>query len=427
VGGGRPFSGSPWGLTRPDLRGAVPTGPVADLFRGILQRSDKYCLRTWYPQQYGQQTGTYLDFGGTDESAIRPAAAAAFGLAVSLSTGAYDPTTTGVASADARAVCVKLARSLAYRHRHTAAGGWGWQWQSNMWAALAAQAAWLVADGLTAQQQRIVADMVVDEADWRLSQVIPFWKNRAGVELTPGDSKAEESSWNAMLLQAAVVMLPAHPHRGAWLLNCRKLMISAFSSEADLTSNEVVDGINVSRFLNGWNLNRDGTVVNHDRLHPDYMTTVLQDLQAVCLFALAGYAPPQSSFHNADVVYSGLTSKTFASPPYAAPGGTIYRPNLPDLYYPQGNDWGTGRRMHVAALDVMMGAFGRVAGAFDWAQLHGGEVARMQRRSTTGQTYIAAGEDTYPGREQWVAQHAAWAWLSLWVVSTGKYVPSSSP
>jgi hypothetical protein len=399
---------------------------VADLFRGILQRSDRYCVGTWYPQHYGQQTGTYLDFGGTGEASIRPAAAAAFGLAVSLCTGAFDPATAGVSAADARSVCVKLVRSLAYRHRSNAAGGWGWEWQTNLWAALAAQAAWLVADGLPADQQQMLAGMVQSEADWRLSQVIPYWKNRAGTELTPGDSKAEESSWNAMLLQAAVVMMPAHPHRGAWLLNCRKLMISAFSDETDLSSNEVVDGINVSRFLNGWNINRDGTVVNHNRIHPDYMTTVVHDLQAVCLFALAGYAPPQSTFHNADIVYAALTSKNFASPPYDTPGGTIYRRGLPDLYYPQGNDWGTGRRMHAATIDVMMGAFGLAPGAYEWAQLHGSEVARMQRRSTTGQTYVAAGEDTYPGREQWVAMHAAWAWLSLWVVSTGKYVAPSS-
>jgi hypothetical protein len=424
MGGDRPFTGSPWGLTTPDLTGAAPTGTVADVIRGILRRTDKYCLRTWFPQHFGSQTGTYLGFGGTTEPFIRPAAAAAFALAVSLTTGAYDPLVTGVSAADARTTCARLARSLAYRHRRNTVGGWGWQWQSNLWAALAAQAAWLVAGDLTEGQRVLVAGMISDEANWRLSQPITYWKNRSGQELTPGDSKAEEASWNAMLMQAAVVSLPNHPHRGAWLLACRKLMISAFSRQADLSSNQVVDGINISRFLQGWNVNGDGTVVNHNRIHPDYMLTDVHNLQAVCLFALAGHAPPQSALHNAALVYSALTSKAFASPPYAAPGGMIYIPNSPALYHPQGNDWGTGRRMHAAAADVMMGAFGLAAGTDNWALLHGREVARMQARSTTGQTYTATAEDTYAGREQWVAMYAAWAWLAMWVVSTGKYAPS---
>ena len=332
------------------------------MIRGILRQTDKYCLRTWFPQRYGSQTGTYLDLGGTTETSIRPAAAAAFALAVSLTTGAYEPAVTGVSASDARATCARLARSLAYRHRRNAVGGWGWQWQTNLWAALAAQAAWLVADDLTEVQRMLVAGMITDEANWRLSQPIIYWKDRSGQELTPGDSKAEEASWNAMLLQAAVVALPNHPHRGAWLLNCRKLMISAFSRQADLTSNQVVDGINISAFLQGWNINGDGTLVNHNRIHPDYMCTNAHNLQAVCLFALAGHAPPQSALHNQALVYSALTSKAFAAPPYAAPGGTIYRTNSPALYYPQGNDWGSGRRMHAATADVMIGAFGLASG-----------------------------------------------------------------
>jgi hypothetical protein len=410
-------------LSQPDLTGAAPTGALADLFRGILRRTDRYTVGTWYPATYAAQTGTYLDFGGTAENNIRPAASAAFGLAVSLATSTYDAATTGVGITSARAICAKLVRSLAFRHRSTSTGGWGHAPQSNLWTALAAQAAWLVLPDLTAAQQAMVARMLADEADWRISRPIPYWKDRNGTELTPGDTKAEESSWNAMVLQAAVVMLPLHPHRGAWLRRLRLLMISAYSRSHDLTSHEVIDGIDISTFLRGWNINSDGTLVNHARIHPDYMCTLPHNLQAVCLFALAGYAPPESAFHDADLVYSALTDRVFASPPFDPPGGTIYIPGSEDLYYPQGNDWGTRRRMQAATTDVMMSAFGRSAAAAGWAMRHGGEVARMQSRSTTGQTYQAAGEDTYAGREQWVAMHAGWAWLALWVVATGRYVP----
>jgi hypothetical protein len=279
----------------------------------------------------------------------------------------------------------------------------------------------LIYNDLTSGERILLANMIAYEADWRLSQTIEYWKNKAGTTIFVGDSKAEELSWNAMLLQNAVLMLPNHPHRGAWYNKMVRLMVAAHSEQADLTSNEIVDGVNISNFLNGWNINTDGTIVNHNRIHPDYMSTTTHNLQAACLFGLAKMQPPKAAFHNADLIYSAMTSKNFAAPPYLSPGGTIYISGSSNLYYPEANDWGTNRRMQAVAFDVMMDSFGRSPVAAGWATLHASEVVTMQARSSTGQTYVAAGEDTYSGRESWVAMHAAWARLSQWVAAKNKY------
>ena len=46
------------------------------------------------------------------------------------------------------------------------------------------------------------------------------------------------------------------------------------------------------------------------------------------------------------------------APTIAAPGGTIYIPGSSGIYYLNGNDWGTDRRMHFATLGAMASAFG---------------------------------------------------------------------
>jgi hypothetical protein len=411
-------------MAAPDFSatGAAPSGTLVDTINSILQNSDKYTLATWFPTTFAGQSGnTYLTFGGVSEPNIRPSAAAAFGLAVSLATGSYNSTVTGISEASARVTCAKLVRSLAEKHRANTVGGWGRAWQSNLWAALAAQAGWLIYSDLTSGERILLANMIAYEADWRLSDRIVYWKNSAGTVLSPGDSKAEELSWNGMLLQAAVLMLPTHPHRGGWYNKMVRLMVAAHSKQSDLTSGEIVDGVNISNFLDGWNINSDGTIENHSRIHPDYMSTATHNLQASSLFGLAGLRPPKAAFHNADLIYSAMTSKNFTVPPYLSPGGTIYIPGSGDLYYPQANDWGTNRRMQAVAFDVFMDATGRSDTAASWAALHAAQVVTMQARSSTGQTYVAAGEDTYAGREQWVAMHAGWSRLAQWVAARNKY------
>jgi hypothetical protein len=56
----------------------------------ILNNTYRYALTAWYTAKgyasSSQQAANYLDFGGTDETHIRPAASEAFGLAGQLYT-----------------------------------------------------------------------------------------------------------------------------------------------------------------------------------------------------------------------------------------------------------------------------------------------------------------------------------------------------
>jgi hypothetical protein len=405
------------------LAAEPPVDDAALRSRAILANANEYTVTTWFPARFGGQAGAHLDFGGTGEAAIRPAAGAALALAASLGTGAYDATVTGAPEPAARATGVRLAASLAQRHAATTPGGWGDEWQSALWAYYAGFAAWLLWDDLSAADREAVRAMVVHEADRFVDYEVPYYRDANGVVRYPGDSKAEENSWNANLLQLATAMLPDHPRERLWMHKNLELMISSFARPSDVQSDRVVNGKPLSEWLDGSNVAEDGTLVNHGFIHPDYMGTVVHNLNAALAYGLAGERTPAAALVGADVIYGALVDLPFASPPFRAPGGTIYRDGSSDLYYPQGNDWGTDRRMHVALLDVQAGALGLDAGASTraaaWEDLHAGRVLEMQARFADGRTYGATSEDTYAGREQWVAVHAAQAWLTKWLEHAG--------
>ena len=123
----------------------------------ILRHACKYAMTTWWSSYCAAQDATnYLNFGGTQESQIRRPAMEAYGLAVALQTGTYDPVLAGVSEADARSRMLKLIRSLGYRHLVNQAGGWGNDWQTALWAGLAGTAGWMLWPDLSATDQECV-------------------------------------------------------------------------------------------------------------------------------------------------------------------------------------------------------------------------------------------------------------------------------
>jgi hypothetical protein len=101
------------------------------------------------------------------------------------------------------------------------------------------------------------------------------------------------------------------------------------------------------------------------------------------------------------------------------------------LYYPQGNDWGTMRRMHVATMDAVVRAFnldGLASIPGDrWEAQHDQVVLGMQARFTDGHTYGAASEDTYALREEWLCYFAAKSLQTKWLVYQGPLRISNQP
>src|ERR1019366_4840221 len=123
----------------------LPSDPNSQRVAAILRNACKYALTTWWTNKYAAQDAAYyLDLGGTDETHIRSPAMEAYGLAVALQTGIYDPALTGVSVADARNRTLKMVRSLGYRHLVNQAGSWGNDWQSALWSGLAGTAGWML-------------------------------------------------------------------------------------------------------------------------------------------------------------------------------------------------------------------------------------------------------------------------------------------
>ena len=392
-----------------------PTDDQAVRTRTILLNANRYALRTWYPAKYGSQAGQYLDLGGTAEPNVRPPGSEALALATSLATGAYDEQVTGFPPAQARDVAVRIVSSIAYHHVANEPGGWGRGWQTPLWAFNAAFAGWLLWDDLPAPDRERLARMVRTEADAFLFYTVPYYQDPSGKVITPGDSKAEENAWNAAFLNLAVSMMPDDPNRAIWQDKALELMVSAYSRPSDLTNQTVVNGKPVAQWLHGSNIFEDGTLVNHGIIHPDYFTSIANDAGAPLAYGLAGLPTPTAAFHNADVVYDALVNHEFSSPPYAAPGGTIYvhGPSA-DIYYPQGNDWGTSRQMHFLLLDTLAATFGFGDGT-EWAVAHAERALQMQGRFPDGRTYGPSSEDTYAGREEWVALLAGRTYLTHWL------------
>ncbi|HEX6681463.1 MAG TPA: hypothetical protein VF062_01615 [Candidatus Limnocylindrales bacterium] len=438
------------GYVRPFDPGRFTAGLPGDAdsvrARAILNNANRFALAVWYPRikNYDAQTGSYLSFGGVAEANIRPPASQAYALAVSLATGGYDAAATGISEASARATAAKLARSVALQHRANTAGGWGNGWQSALWAAMAGNAAWLLWPELSTSEREYTRRMIEFEANRFIGWPVPYWRNRSGaLNGACGDTKAEESSWNARLLFLAGAMLSQHSRRSGWAYKASELSIGAFARPADLTSTSDMRGRPLADWLEGTNVSNDGSLVNHSRYHPDYTTTVTEMISGALTYALAGEPIPTNGLRGTSLQYDLLVDKqwwpapalpcpespAFLAPTAANPTGTMYIDGATPVHYPQPNDWGTSRRAHFAQLDITVRAFGLdslvAEKAVTWEALHAAKALQMQQRAlpggapSDGSTYRTSTEDTYSGREEWVAARAAEMWLVKWLSHQG--------
>lgn len=389
--------------------------------KNILLNTNKYGLTTWWNEtkDFDEQGEGYLGLGGVEENDIRHPAAMSLGLATSLAFKVYDPSYVGVSEEVALDRTSQLISSLALHHKVNSLNGWGNKWQSAHWAYFTGFAGWLIWDDLSAKDQEYVRKMVEYEADRFIDYEVPYWKNTEGEVLYPGDTKAEENAWNAQLLQLATAMMPNHKHWNAWMNKNIELMVSSAATPADYNNNQVINGKSVKDWVDGSNTNEDGTVVNHGFIHPDYMEFIAFNNTSGIHYTLAGMSTPEAAFYNSELVYSAYMELPFSNPPFEGPGGTIYKMDSSDIYYPQGNDWGTDRRMQFATLDIFADAFGYDSslskGGSYWEPFHAQKVLDMQNRHSDGHTYATFMEDTYDGREEWVAHHAAWALMAKWI------------
>lgn len=310
------------------------------------------------------------------EYAIRPLAGTALACAACLKFAGCER------EAETRAAVFRILADLTRTH-HTGGGRtasgrpWGHHWQSAFWTWEAAFAAWLLWEELPEHLRDAVLRMAVDEAD-------------RFVELAPPhaeflDTKAEENSWNSMILALVSEILPSHPHREKWRRRAREYMISAFATRADRVSERRVDGRRLRDWVQGANAHADFTVENHGFVHPDYMTAITTNLTNALVYRLLGRPVPEAVFHNARPVYDVLKFFTQRD-------GT--------LFYPNGTDWNLHLAGHAWNLHVLMErlAGDRQAGALAEAALS--TLERMQARNPDGRIFAPGELTSYAGMEQ---------------------------
>ena len=409
--------------------------------RGSLQTAERYLLGDQYDALWrATRSSSYLSLlgGRSDELAIRLPAMSALTVAIGLRTGAADPKVVGRSAGDATAYVSQLVRSIACEHEAVTPGGWGLGWETAHWAMLTGAAAWLVWDRLSPETRSDVVAMMAAEADRETQLAVPYWALADGTVLTPGDTKAEECAWSAGLLALAAAMMPSAPHAALWRAKSADLAVAAYSTRADVTSATLVNGVSGQDRLQGYNAYLDGTVENHQRIHPDYAANIQLLWLTADFDRLARQRVPEAMFHDGGLVYSSLSTHDFqagadspAGGTYAEPGGTVYVPGTSRIYYPQGDDWGVVRRAHFVSLDAHALVYAKYLDATGWPAGHAltqherGQRALVAASGTAdGRTYsvdpsVAARQDTYPGREEYAAHCLASAWLALYVRQLG--------
>jgi hypothetical protein len=264
---------------------------------------------------------------------------------------------------------------------------WQNQWQSALWAFQAGHVAWLVWEKLDADLQSQLANMIISEADRFVGKEPPF--------RIKSDTKAEENAWNSMPVALAANMFPKHPHAAAWRETAMRWQLSSFLTEADVTSDRVVDGKPLRDWKLGANIHPDYTLENHDRVHPSYMACTGINLAQELIYRWGGQTVPESLRFNAEPIYAHLKFLTH-------PDGR--------MHFPNGQDWELHRL--TLSFHAKMSLIFRDAEAAHLERVTLDTLEKMQAR--TGRTLL---KDEYffpslPG--MYVSDYATAFLLHLW-------------
>jgi len=301
-------------------------------------------------------------------------------------------------------------------------------------------------DDLDAETKEMVCGVCVYEADRHIKKDyrVPYWNGEGG------DSKAEENSWESLILQVAVAMMPTHPNVDKWKRVCSELQISAYARKSDMDRTEpILDGKSPKQWLRGYNVREDGIVINHNLIHPDYMTCIASSqMQGFFTFSLAGVPVPETTDFNFDLIYKALIEERFDRPPNWKPGVKMYRPGKnprevhykeydqgsnekpgrtmyiqgrPEVYYPQGADWSLLRFHIFYNLDIYAAVLKynaeRAEMAKEWMRLRCERILEMQSRHPDGHMYAKDETSYYKGEEQLVLWELGDSYLFLWLAA----------
>ena len=274
-------------LTR---RGPGPAADDARLER-LVSATSRYCLDTWLERSLPAG-----DPQGADEGDVRPLSSVALALAVALRCGALAP---GVSPE--RAVQGALRAVRACTRGHVSVGGaWGHSWLAPLSSGQLGLTALLLGDHLPNADRAAVERIVREEAVLLTELPVRYLRNTAGQLITPGDTGAEEESWRARGLSAALALLPRDAHALRWLRWLVLRQVAAYASPADVASSTRLHRAPLCAWLGGSNAEPDGSLQNHGFLPaPNYMRPV-HHLVAVTQQRLAGQPVSPSALNGVE-------------------------------------------------------------------------------------------------------------------------------
>ncbi len=266
------------------------------------------------------------EFGQETKGGIRPAAQAAYSLAVALFTNAYDSSLTNVANDKAKECALIIMKSLAKDHMANEGidHPWGDQWQSAQWASKTAVSGWILWDYLDESDRRNIARMIEFEAN-RFLDKIPSSANENYVK----DTHAEENGWDATGIQTACALLPQHENYDRWYNKLIEYRLNALAIPSDSLNEKLINNRIVKDCVHGYNIDSLGAAGNHGAYpHPDYMAAPLRHtIEGALFFKLAGIPVPEANSFNCDLVYQNYVDHVWNNE------STIYKKNG-SIYWP---------------------------------------------------------------------------------------------
>ena len=366
------------------------------------------------------------------ENGIRPVSHLIYCVGLALYDGYYDEDIVGVSGADAEAMCVKLISAVAGEHRsnHPDATDdryWGDSWQSALWAENIGLSAWLLRDRIAPEIYAKVERMVLDEAHTLIYDYeIPYYRDADGTIVYPGDTKGEEIAWMAKLLALARFMFPDSEERGAWDDQLERMLVSATAMPEDVGSDRLVDGRKVGEMISGSNINGDGTLVNHNLYHIDYMATILEEMgDTIVLYRIAGEPVPEAAVFNLDKIYQAMIEVDLGKYDESRAGKYFYIRDengqpTGNVEMPGEDDWGKAGYAIYYLCDVMADTLGLdreievPRKAWVWEKLHfekmREQISRQAEDKAPGQFFLP-GENSFVSVESFMMHNLAEAYV----------------
>ena len=366
------------------------------------------------------------------ENGIRPVSHAIYCIALALHYGYYDEEIAGVPGEDAEAMCIKLINSVVEEHRSNHPDDqedryWGDSWQSPLWAENIGLGAWLLRDSMKPEDYAKAERMVLNEADRMAYDFeIPYYQDENGEIIYPGDTKGEEIAWSAKILALACAMFPDSEKLPDWSDKLERMLVSSTAMQEDLGSERIVDGRKVGDLINGSNVNEDGTVVNHDLVHIDYMATIYEEMgDTIVVYKIAGEPVSEAATFNLDKIYRGLIDVDLGKYDESRAGKNFYLRDengqpTGEVTMPGKNDWGNPGYAIYYLCDVMTDRLDldtdieETYKAHVWEELHYEKMRDQVRRETdggiTGQ-FFQPGENSFVSGELFMMHNLAEAYV----------------